>query len=59
MFILSKVGNTHNRPTQEFICDSEADITNLPAEAPFGSAAICIAEKSVWFKNSAGVWSKF
>lgn len=56
MYVLNKVGESSNRPTQEFICDSESDIANLPANAPFGSQAICITEGSIWIKNSVGTW---
>lgn len=30
----NKVGNNYNVPVREFICDSEDDLANLPANAP-------------------------
>ena len=30
----NKIGSNYNVPVKEFICDSEADLAELPANAP-------------------------
>lgn len=47
---------------QEFVCDTRADVDNLPTQftdkdkCPTGSIALVIDDSSVWMLNSEGVW---
>lgn len=50
---------------QEFVCDTRADVDNLPTQftekdkCPTGSTAFVIGnngDSSVWMLNSEGVW---
>lgn len=47
---------------QEFVCDTRADIENLPTQftdvdkCPFGSTAFVIEDSTVWMLNSEGRW---
>lgn len=43
---------------QEFVCDTESDISNLPTDAPQGSSAFVISDSSTWMINSSGVWTQ-
>lgn len=49
---------------QEFICDTRADISNLPNQntspdrCVFGSTAFVIEDSSVWMLNSEGDWKE-
>lgn len=56
MIAKSKEGDTYNIPIQEYIIDIQADLANMPKEAPFGSAAFCIENQTAYFKNSNGEW---
>ena len=56
MIVKSKEGNTYNVPIQEYIIDTQADLANMPKEAPFGSVAFCIENQTAYFKNSNGEW---
>ena len=51
MVQLVKIGNSPNVPAKEFVCDSLADIEKLP-NAPMGSTAFCLEDKSAWMKGS-------
>lgn len=42
----------------EYLCDTEADVQNLPNCAP-SSTAIVIESGSVYMVNTAGEWVKF
>lgn len=52
----NKIGDNYNIPVREFICDSTADLDNLPANAPQGSTAFCIETSEVAMKKSDGTW---
>lgn len=56
MIVKSKEGNKYNIPIQEYIIDTTADVANLPKDAPFGSAALCLENKEIYFINSKGEW---
>ena len=56
MIVKSKDGNEYNIPIQEYIDDTEADVVNLPKDAPMGSAALVVETQSVRFINSQGEW---
>lgn len=49
---------------QEFVCDTRADIDNLPTQntkgnkCPTGSTAFVIEGSTVWMLNSEGVWKE-
>lgn len=49
---------------QEFVCDTRADVDNLPTQftdkdkCPTGSTALVISDSSVWMLNSEGVWKE-
>lgn len=49
---------------QEFVCDTRADVDNLPTQftdkdkCPTGSTALVIDDSSVWMLNSEGVWKE-
>ena len=51
MIQLTKIGNSPNVPTKEYICDHLTDIKQLP-NSPAGSTALCLEDKSVWVKGS-------
>lgn len=51
MIQLTKIGNSPNVPTKEFVCDLRVDISKIPS-APAGSTALCIEDKSVWIKGN-------
>lgn len=57
MIVKSKDGNEYNIPVQEYIVDTEADVINLPKDAPMGSAAFIVETQSVRFINSQGEWT--
>lgn len=42
----------------EYICDTDADLVNLP-EAPVGSTALSIESGSVRIVNTSGEWVAF
>lgn len=48
---LTKIGNSPNIPTKEFVCDTQAEIKNLP-NAPMGSTCFCLENKTAWMKGS-------
>lgn len=50
-----------NSDAQEWLCDSEADIANIPASAPAGSYAMIITDNDgmiVKMKRNDGTWRK-
>jgi hypothetical protein len=53
---LTKIGNSPNVPTKDFVCDTLADVEKLP-NAPMGSTAFCLEDKSAYMKGSEG-WVK-
>ena len=44
--------------TEEWLVESEAELAEIPASAPFGSVAMVLTEDgiSVFMKNSQGQW---
>ena len=47
---LTKIGNSPNTRTKEFVCDTQAEKKNLP-KAPMGSSCLCLKDGSVWIKG--------
>ena len=60
--LLIKQGHTFNVPIETYLCDTEADLANIPANAPTGSIAYILADSSgntiKKVKNSSGTWVK-
>ena len=56
--ILLKNGNTYNIPVKQYYVESEAEIAEIPANAPTGSTVLILNENglSVKMKNSEGKW---
>ena len=56
--ITSQSGETEAYVT-EMICDTEADVANLPtSNCEPGSTCLCIETSSVYILNSERVWKK-
>lgn len=53
-----KENEHYSKPTQEIICDTEADIVNLPTEIAAGSTAFVIENSSVYMLNNSKIWVK-
>ena len=51
MYQLIKEGTSSNVPVQEFVCDKEADVYELP-NAPLGSSCFCLENKVVYMKGT-------
>lgn len=43
----------------DYICDTDADFANLPADACTGSTAVSLASGTVKVVNTAGEWVTF
>lgn len=43
---------------KEYICDTEADVANLPKAKPGSSAVVCATGK-VYIVNASGKWVEF
>ena len=56
MVQLVKEGTVSNTPVQEWIADTEADVSNIPKDAPFGSTVFIITGSKVKMKTSTGAW---
>lgn len=41
---------------EHFVCDTAADIDNLPVTSPQGSTAFVIEDSTLWMINSQGEW---
>lgn len=57
--IKTKEGNAFNRNIYEYICDTAADVADLPEDIPFGSMILIIGSGTggiVKMKNSKGDW---
>lgn len=56
--ILLKNGDTYNTPVKQYYVESEAEISQIPANAPTGSTVLILNENglSVKMKNSEGNW---
>ena len=46
------------RTPREFVCDTEADIANLP-ECMCGATALVISTGDIYIVNATGKWVKF
>ena len=56
-WIKTMYGNTVIAPISQFVCDTEADITDLPTTVAMGSQAIVIATGALYVMNSADTWT--
>jgi hypothetical protein len=58
MFLLLKTGETTETPVKEYYVESEAEIANIPDDAPTGSRVLVLTEGglNVKMKNSQGKW---
>jgi hypothetical protein len=56
--ILLKTGSTTEVPTKQYYVESEAEIADIPVNAPTGSTVMILTESglSVKMKNSEGKW---
>lgn len=58
-FVLKKVGNQPNIPTQYFECDNESDLQSIDTTyAPMGSRCYVINSGVTYALNSAKQWKK-
>ena len=57
---LLKQNGVYLENISEFVCDAEADLTNIPTSgwgcAVFGAKAFCIAEGTTHYLDSTGTW---
>ena len=58
MFTITKEKDRQTNNIQEFICDFEIDINNLPIDIPAGSTAFVIENSSAYMLNNSKVWVK-
>ena len=58
MFTITKEKDRHTNNIQEFICDFETDINNLPIDIAAGSTAFVIENSSAYMLNNSKVWVK-
>ena len=58
MFTITKEKNKHTNNIQEFICDFEIDINNLPIDIAAGSTAFVIESSSAYMLNNNKQWVK-
>lgn len=56
-FIKIMYGNTVITPISTFVCDTAADIENLPTNVAFGSKAEVIEGATIYRLNSNHVWT--
>ena len=58
MYILLKTGETAEVPVKEYYVESEAEIAEIPENAPTGSRVLVLTDSglSVKMKNSKGQW---
>ena len=56
MYKIIKEGNTYNIPVKEFLIDTEAEISTLPKNIPFGSYLTILEPFSIRILNSSGKW---
>lgn len=56
--ILLKIGESTNTPIKQYYVESEAEISQIPANAPTGSTVLILTESglTVKMKNSKGEW---
>lgn len=58
MFTITKEKDRHTNNIQEFICDFEIDINNLPIDIAAGSTAFVIESSSAYMLNNNKQWVK-
>ena len=58
MFTIIKEKDKQTNNIQEFICDFEIDINNLPVDIAAGSIAFVIENSSAYMLNNSKVWVK-
>ena len=58
MFTIIKEKDKQTNNIQEFICDFEIDINNLPIDIAAGSTAFVIENSSVYMLNNNKQWVK-
>lgn len=58
MFTIIKERDKQTNNIQEFICDFEIDINNLPINIAAGSTAFVIENSSAYILNNGKVWVK-
>ena len=58
MFTIIKERDKQTNNIQEFICDFEIDINNLPINIAAGSTAFVIENSSVYMLNNSKIWVK-
>lgn len=57
MFITFRKGDSLNRTINQFICENEEDLQEIPKnERIFGSVAYIINNKALYIANSEGEW---
>lgn len=58
MYILLKTGETTEVPVKEYYVESEAEVAEIPENAPTGSVVQILTESglTVKMKNSKGQW---
>lgn len=57
-WIKTHYGNAIVAPISKFVCDSAADVTDLPKNVVFGSEAVVLANGDKYFLSSTGTWTK-
>lgn len=58
MIMLTSSSGNIQYDINEYVCDSQEDIPNLPNHCAMGSTAIIISTSEVYMKNSNGEWVK-
>lgn len=58
MFTITKEKDKQTNNIQEFICDFEIDINNLPIDIAAGSTAFVIENSSAYMLNNSKIWVK-
>lgn len=58
MFLLLKTGEVVETPVKEYYVESEAEIADIPNNAPIGSRVLVLTDGGlvVKMKNSQGKW---
>lgn len=58
MFTIIKEKGKQTNRIQEFVCDFEIDINNLPIDIAVGSTAFVIENSSAYMLNNSKIWVK-
>ena len=58
MFTIIKEKGKQTNRIQEFVCDFETDINNLPINIAVGSTAFVIENSSAYMLNNSKIWVK-